>query len=458
MERKLAAITTKRPEYQEHIDKAIESRKRPIRLPRTMGEIQMSLGEAPYVESPGELQALIDDNCHVGQRKLALALIEFMNLAVNKVKRDVFVVYPGASLMACLGASDLFPTARFLCFDPAFDSTVTNVRRELGKDADKMLRNVHIIDSKKADADAAVKAFRAGSTVALFTREAGMYGDLSHTLALEVQDGLFKYDGRERETLFCSDVRMSGEDKDPSETQIATEMVAQARWVKNINVKCFVLKMRLPFPNASGKIAKELLDVYKTLFDNEGGDVGDGSTVPYLAGDRYIQLYGRPTTTEMRLIGLDGVDVKQYTVSDVERVMAAFNVVHRAHTCFKPSRPISGASERGDGFVGVVKELLTPESMGDCCSYDGLSEACIVHDSLIVSGGAYDMTTLKGAIERFNLLFATGRHPKTCIDGGGLERAIDPLGDIASTGGRGEVSTCCLAIIAGAVVIMASLA
>jgi hypothetical protein len=38
----------------------------------------------------------------------------------------VFVVYPGASIMACLAALKIFPRAKFLCFD-RLRATVTNV-------------------------------------------------------------------------------------------------------------------------------------------------------------------------------------------------------------------------------------------------------------------------------------------------------------------------------------------
>jgi hypothetical protein len=48
----------------------------------------------------------------------------------------------------CSGA---LSTANFLCYDPAFDATVTNVRRELGNRADTIMRNVEVIRAPVAE-------------------------------------------------------------------------------------------------------------------------------------------------------------------------------------------------------------------------------------------------------------------------------------------------------------------
>jgi hypothetical protein len=40
-------------------------------------------------------------------------------------------------------------------------------------------------------------------------------------------------------------------------------------------------------------------------------------------------------SAELRLIGTEGVKLKRYSLKEIEETMAAFNTVHRSHTCFK---------------------------------------------------------------------------------------------------------------------------
>lgn len=364
-------------------------------------------------------------NCHIGQRKLSLALVEFMTLARVRCGSDsMFVVYPGASIMACLAATHLFPGARFLCFDPSYASTVQNVLRELGDHAQMSMRKVSVIRERVAIADAAVKAFETGSTIAVFTDDSGLYGDASHTLALDVQRRVAK----DSELLFVSDVRMSGPDgKEPGELQIAEDMAAQARWLKDIGARCWVVKMRLPFLNAAGALDPAVAAVYAKL----GGTstAGKAHEVPYLQGTPYVQLYGRTTTTELRLVGLDGFAMQTYDLRPVEQIMAAFNTVHRSHTRFT-----SAESVRGPGFDELVDETLSPEARKG--TYDAVAEASILRDALATRLSAPPSTdALRAVFAEFSALFAQGRHPRTCAPqsgkhGGGTDtnRALGVFG------------------------------
>ena len=405
--------------YIAHIEIALKSRSgSPVSVPRTIAQLDNVLGRAPYLEHAGALTELTRSNCHIGQRKLALALIEFLNISARVHETtDLFVVYPGASILACLAAADLYPTARFLCFDPAYDATVTNVRHELGRRADAVMRHTCIIRSEKADRVTALEAFANGQNIVVYTDQAGMYGDESHTLAKAVHANLHDLDGRKREMVFCSDVRMTTPAKlgaDPSELQIAGEMVSQALWTRNLGVKCFQLKFRMPYG-----LDPEIEALYEGLCTSipagcgNSGNSSKGPSLPYLDGDCYVQLYARETSAELRLVGTDGVKLKRYALRTIEETMAAFNTVHRAHTCFKPR----DTKAVPDEIVRVIADELSPPSI-PCVSYDALCEGAIIFESIMIAGGPRDpiqqKRTLQQKMRSFSSLYASGRHPKTC--------------------------------------------
>jgi hypothetical protein len=108
-----------------------------IIVPRTLR--WWRLWGAPYVEKSDILNQLPCRIVTSDKRKLALALVVHEYMRRCPFKPDFFVVYPGSSIMACLAAAELYLPA--LCYDPAFDATVTNVRRELGNRADTIMRN-----------------------------------------------------------------------------------------------------------------------------------------------------------------------------------------------------------------------------------------------------------------------------------------------------------------------------
>ena len=433
LHRAKSALRTDTPEhasaYAHHIDSAIASRSgHPLAVPRTLDDVARVLGRAPYVASSPALRALMASNCHIGQRKLALALLDFLNAcAKTHQTTDLFVVYPGASILACLAAAGLYPSARFLCFDPAFDATVTNVRQELGRRADEAMRNVHVVRAKAADAQTAQDAFAKGFTTVVFTDAAGMYGSDSHALARDVHAHLDEHDTlkRKRAMVFCSDVRMSvsrtlpggGTTSDPSEQQIAEEMVAQARWIRDLGVQCFQVKFRMPFAPVSDDISA----MYESLGAQLGSaDMAAGAptktkaaskehpdtTLPYLDGECRIQIYARETSAELRLLGTSGVRVKRYSVQQIEECMAAFNVVYRAHAGF--------ACEERQDIADVVRSELSPESMLPNLSFDAVREGEIVYAAIVAQGGPRDAVTVRKKLRAFSSLFAFGRHPKTC--------------------------------------------
>jgi hypothetical protein len=392
-----------------HIDRAEASQTDPpVQLPRTLAEADATLGRADYREKLGPLQRLQDANVHIGQRKLALSLIDF--LTRSKGTGDAFVVYPGASIIACLAALQPFPKALFLCFDPVFASTVTNARRELGRSADAQMRKVAVVRKPRADADDATAAFAKGASVVVFTDDAGMYGDDSHVLARAV----FANVRKGHELVFASDVRRSspGGRRPPTELQIAEEMAAQARWVKSIGARAWTLKLRFPFLDASGALAPDVARVYaksardlgSTITAEYGEPGGDSPKVTYLDGEACLQAYGREGTTELRLIGTKGFALRRWDIRSIERIMTPFNAVHRSHTRF-----VAG----DDDFAELVDSTLTPR--GRRGTFDALLEACILRD-------APTSTDLRERIEAFSSLFAADRQPRT--GGGGPETRV----------------------------------
>jgi hypothetical protein len=88
---------------------------------------------------------------------------------------------------------------------------------------------------------------------------------------------------------------------------------------------------------------------------------------PYLDGQCYIQLYAREASAELRLIGTEGVKLKRYSLKEIEETMAAFNTVHRSHTCFK----FPEGHKVPEGFMELVKNEPFHTSM---LSYDALCE------------------------------------------------------------------------------------
>jgi hypothetical protein len=406
-------------DYTAHIETALASRNgAPKIAPRTLAEMEHTLGRAPYIDNLGALRELTESNCHIGQRKLALALIEFMNISASIHRTaDLFVVYAGASILASLAAAELYPTARFLCYDPSFDATVTNVRQELGRRADLVMRNVHIIRAKTAEKRSAMDAFANGKSIVVYCDGAGMYGDESHALVAEIHADLLKQDARKREVVFCSDVRMdvaraaaSGtRTHEPSELQIATDMISQAVWTQKLGVRCFQLKFRMPFA-----LEPEIEGMYEQLYSKlnitkQSEDRSNAGTLPYLDGECYVQLYARETSAELRLVGTGGVKLKRYSLSAIEETMAAFNVVHRSHTCFKS--PSGG--DMSDDFMRLIKNELSPKSL-PCVSYEAMCEGSIIHAALRVGGGPRDIVTLRQKMRNFASLYSLGRHPQTC--------------------------------------------
>jgi hypothetical protein len=409
-------------QYKQHIQRALDSEAANLVLPRTLDDAHETLGSAGYLSGASQLTTLPKHNCHIGQRKLALGLIDFMTLSsVKHGGAPLFVVYPGASIMACLAAHQIFPTARFLCFDPEFKATVPNVKNELRSTTADHFEKVAVIRGESVPVDDVVRHFTAGKPIVVLTDGAGMYGDASHDTVKIVYAQVEGGAAAKRSMIYCSDIRRSGPDAqggDPPEDQIAEEMVSQALWAKALGVECLMFKMRLPFPKPDGSVPDDLYAIYRTFCEGVDATFSDGSRmagrVGYLDGECRLQAYARQTSAEMRLISTNGVRLKAYDLKRVEETMAAFNNVYRSFACFKPDVAVPAE------YAAHMQRQLTADN-NRCMSFDAVAEACILyaaHQAAV--DGAADEAPAGGAIrcaDAFASLFAPGRHPRDCRAG-----------------------------------------
>jgi hypothetical protein len=171
--------------------------------------------------------------------------------------------------------------------------------------------------------------------IVVFTDKAGWFSD-------DVARAVRAANPR-KHLLFISDIRSLVGEED-----IAVDMRRQARWTLLTGADFFMFKFRIPYLTPENE--KAILASYSDLGPIEDGtgehlvrtkDVAASATkmIPYLKGGLYIQLYGRPHTVELRMIGSRRKDGKYATqmfdVRDIEGKMALFNTVHRSHVSYK---------------------------------------------------------------------------------------------------------------------------
>lgn len=293
-----------------HLDKALASRRKPMRLFRALDAAPFKAGVGltyRTLNALPEAPALASTNCHNGQKKLTLTLLEFLAVALTKVDAaDALVVYPGASGLATVIAAQLFPALKFVAYDPA-----PNTLQLMPPFEDKAVyRDV----PDRPDGS---------KRLLVFTDRAGWFDDASCDYVRRV---LLPATGRSR-VLFVSDIRAERE-----EGAIARDMLNQARWAVRLAPDSYMFKFRLPYQNAAAAcvaFGREL-----GAFLSPKGAPGRGPHLPYVAGKLYVQPYARPTTAELRLVGHGPVRATFYSVARIENAMALFNAVYRGHARF----------------------------------------------------------------------------------------------------------------------------
>ena len=304
-----------------HFDAVKESYDFPIKLFRTLKELS---GPEPLtfheIDGNRDLMQMSTINCHNGQRKLALSVIDFLALTTKKAK-DPLVVYAGASGLATVIAARIFPRVKFVLYD-------------------KDPRTVQFISKSFKD----VVVHRTKHSVPDTSKRVVVYQEW-----FDDAEAL-KYSTL-KNVLFVSDVRGD----DTSEMEIARDMRAQQRWAVLTGSLAYMFKFRAPY-DWSPEIQRAYTDTEhlelaaakagvtfvapknrKKTLSNNTNNSSNTPAIEYLDGDVYIQLYGRPNTAECRLIGFapkKKYKTCRFSVPEIEAKMATFNTFYRSHAKF----------------------------------------------------------------------------------------------------------------------------
>jgi hypothetical protein len=300
-----------------HLDQAIGSYKTHHHLSmfRTLDEFDDVANlvlhpPEPYGIAEKATPSLNASNCHNGQRKLAMGLIEFVCNSVNSPQEPAVIIYAGASASACASVSKLFPHVQIIMFDYA---------RDLARDGQLRTRvpsarvNVTVITTPNREFELRRAICVDRDRLIACTEGAGEFDDDVARFTVD----LVSEATPSAKVLFVSDIRRN----DSDEEMIAQDMALQKRWVEIIGCDRFMLKFRMPY-----KWTQTILDAYGS--SNRG-------KINYLAGSLYLQLYPPANSAELRLVGSTS-DVKEYDVGRIEDAVNLFNNVYRSHAVFGP--------------------------------------------------------------------------------------------------------------------------
>ncbi|GAX85153.1 hypothetical protein CEUSTIGMA_g12571.t1 [Chlamydomonas eustigma] len=185
---------------------------KPLKLFRTLEDFRTITGSSSLTfkelsEKDSVMARLAQKNCHAGQKKLTMSLLEFLGQSTSRGK---VLVYPGASGLAVAIASLVFPDIRFIIYDP-HPNTVGLIPREILRTS----IGVRYVKSKNP-----MSSFGEGQRIVVYTKGAGWFDD----------EEASKYAGHK--ILFVSDVRV-----DNTETKIAEDMRNQQRLKGIIELK-----------------------------------------------------------------------------------------------------------------------------------------------------------------------------------------------------------------------------
>ena len=212
----------------------------------------------------------------------------------------------------------------------------------------------------------------------VFTGHAGWFGD--HT-ATHIRNVLFPMT-RRRHMLFVSDIRAK-----TGEHFIAQDMLSQQRWAIKLGAHAYMFKFRIPYPE-SPQEASALTILYDDAYNQLAaqGFVSKlpsdpephSSSIPYLDGNLYIQLYGRPRTAELRLIGArrgHTYGMRRYSLTEIEDKMAVFNYVYRTHAAYKRDGAVLPATYESAAEWAIVTGCAKTSKCCDAADLHALIEA-----------------------------------------------------------------------------------
>jgi hypothetical protein len=293
--------------------------------------------ELEYV--PGE--NIITPNLHLGQRKLFLSELMFVNewykrCGGNKeLAKKPIVIYAGAApnnKMMLL--SLLFPDIKFVLVDPLPFS----INIDQNKTSHRSRPHPRIVHLKTSEADADIRYFgnrydgkdwvnfiQRSKDFRIFIIEDYMTEELSEMF-------------RPVDTLFISDVRTTVNNKAPTNFDIIWNQAMQYVWIKILQPKLFMIKFRTPFFDeasiANGEVAarKDDFPIFqraKSLGIDFVKDYESGK-FRFFDGVVWLQAYGRIKTTETRLIS-DTFEIADYDLYKYESKLYYFNCISRSN-------------------------------------------------------------------------------------------------------------------------------
>ena len=327
-----------------HVQAAMDSHVTPLPVFRTLGDFSKTLETkavhsgttVPYAEivKMRELDRLTSVNCHNGQKKLAMSVLEFVAVAIANLKcaqSELLIVYAGASGLSSVIALTVFKELQMVLYDPA-----ANTVSLMPPFADK------VVYTRKEDGEAEPDMSK---RLLVYTAKAGWFDDA----AARKWSLIGPKTQQRKHVLFISDIRVKA-----TEPAIVQDMLNQERWALLIGSSMYMFKFRLPYhfdaavERAYGDMA-HLEATGRTLILPTGHSKGQptghptghtkGKQFSYLDGDLYIQLYGRQMTAEVRMIGArdkstQAYKMRSYDIADIEDKLALFNSIYRSHAKF----------------------------------------------------------------------------------------------------------------------------
>jgi|UniRef100_A0A6C0DZ61 hypothetical protein len=197
--------------------------------------------------------------CHSGQRKLFFSELEFLTRCGKYYKFDeCCVLYVGAAPGTHTNLLiKMFPDLHWVLYDPnQFDIN----QKYINKNVD------------------------------IHTGYDGFFTDD------KIQDVLNNKFVKNRKILFICDMRL-----DTKQEQILKELIDQQRWIIKMGASMWSLKMRVPY-NFDEITEYDMSDIKDKIYEYDSFKIKPGYLL-YLYGNIVTQLYAKPYSTEMRLIG-----------------------------------------------------------------------------------------------------------------------------------------------------------
>lgn len=234
-----------------------------------------------------------NENCHIGQKKLLFAEIEFLNYVSKYINiNECLIVYIGASPGIHINILvNMFPNSKYLLYD-------------------------------------ILKIYIKHKNVKKITGDEGFFNE---SKCIDIIN--YKNEVNKKYIIYITDIRIR--ETFQKEDSVWNDMNLQQLWGIKMNADFMSLKFRLPWLNK--KIENDNLKYKinnlniedKFLFINNKINKNE---VQYLDGKIYIQIYGNKRSTETRLFVKkeDGkYKIKNYNCIDYERKCSYFNLIDK---------------------------------------------------------------------------------------------------------------------------------